>query len=472
MLGVLLGLAGIGVVLYLSRTPPTLPGVEDSTIVSPFDPDIVISARRRLGDKATRQALISLERVLDAPKQDPTAAVRARLAQAEIILLNTLSRRIALVLGATEHDLSSAINTDLADAEALIGDSSEDGEPAQVKRIRALLTLAQEKSDLGALANLDEDIASLVLASPLWRIPDAPVTSQLVESLRRVQDSTSLHESLLALALWRTGDMESARAILGEVLARADDMDAARAIQRAMTESAKPKPGSTTSADPGVEPKPPTPTQAPAPVTPAMLVQSGCQKVRNGKATEGLKLLRKALSDPSFDHGDLDLCMCFGEGFTSLREYNTALTWYRRALERSPRNRDALSGAAQAAESMRKKEDALALYRRLLEVDPKNEHAQSYVTGSEQVPSVSSDEIRSRVQPLWAKEEVACKATLFDFRETFTVRVSSQGKTSVSLGDPTNSAYECVSRFVREAEKTRFPSTKSGGTYQFTVKFD
>lgn len=238
--------------------------------------------------------------------------------------------------------------------------------------------------------------------------------SGLITSLRGVASPSTLHQSLLALALWRSGDDDGARTVLDGVLGRVGDMPAAKALRAALDQQAAEK-GEVLPPppEPPVEPVDPTaPPTDPRPTDPSgtrppsvrpppvssdqeaidNLIKTGCEKVRGNDALGGNKLLMQAV-DKRGDWRNFELCMCLGTGFSAQNNHDTALAWFKRAAQQSPHSRDALAGVARAAELAGKRLDAIEYYRKLLEVEPGNQAARNYLAKHDESNKPPPDDI-------------------------------------------------------------------------------
>lgn len=412
-LGVVFGIPGIRERLFnLGGDPPVAAkGDPKPAVAEPVEFAAARNAMRTLGVAKTRQAITDLERVVDDPERDPAVVAAAKLTQAEVMLLRVLSAQIALMLDTNNElplarELPLAVEADLGDAAALIEGAGASADPAQLARVRALLAVAQGRLDDASLAQATApELRTLVLGAVLWRDPKAPVPTGLITSLQGVPNPTALHTSLLGLALWRSGDDEGARKVLDTVLGRVGDMQAAIALRAALDRSAAEKgetlppppepppepvaePGEGTSQTPPEDPlrsdggatrppvRPPPPT--PANESTEAMIASGCQKVRGGDPDGGIKVLLQA-HDKLGGSRSLELCLCLGAGFLAKNTHDSALSWFKRAVAQSPANREAIAGAARAAELAGKHGVAVEYYRKLVEIEPGNQTARNYL---------------------------------------------------------------------------------------------
>lgn len=391
-------------VLNLGGRPPVV-AKNDTKAQAELPPEFATArnALRTLGDRETKRAISGLERIIDDANRDPAIVAAAKLQQAELMLYRVLSNQIALMLDPENSQYQRVVDADLPDAKTIVeGLADVEGLP----RVQALLLLAQGRPEGEVVAGLPEqarDIRALALGGPLWRDREAAVPSGLITSLQGVPNPTALHQSLLALALWRSGDDEGARKVLDGVLGRVGDMPTARALRSALEAAAAEK-GETLPPQPEPPPEPPAepvpgdtsdkPPSEPAGTTPRpqprptvasgdpdsieTLVSTGCQKVKSGDASGGIKLLLQAV-DKRGDSKNFELCMCLANGFLAQNNHDTALAWFKRAVGQSPANRDAIAGVARAAELAGKQSVAVEFYRKLLDIEPNNQQARNYL---------------------------------------------------------------------------------------------
>lgn len=417
--GVVFGVPSIREKVFnLGGGPPVVAKGDTKTAAAKEQPAEFAAARnamRNLGIRETTRTLSGLERIIDAADSDPADVAAAKLIQAELMLMRVLSSQIAVMLDPASSQAQMIIDSDVPDAAALVEGIGGAADKAALARVRVLLALAQGKPEADALAAVPADapgsreLRALALGAPLWKSRDAAVPSGLITSLQGVPNPTALHQSLLALALWRSGDDEGARKVLDGVLGRVGDMSAARSLRAALDQSAaekgevlppppeppveppsEPVPTDTPPSEPPTKadtprtprPTPPTPTPTPGLELDSIdaLIQTGCQKVRNGDATGGVKLLHQAVDKRgNFQH--FELCMCLANGFLAQNNHDTALAWFKRAVTQSPASRDAIAGAARAAELAGPQKETVAIeyYKKLLDIEPGNQAARNYL---------------------------------------------------------------------------------------------
>lgn len=109
----------------------------------------------------------------------------------------------------------------------------------------------QGKSYVDSLPEGDE-IQALVMSAPLWRGTVKSPSAGLITVLGRVPNSSSLCQSVLALALWNSGDRESAKDLLRKITERVTDHLVAGVLLASMS-----------SEEPVSEPNPSAPTEQP-----------------------------------------------------------------------------------------------------------------------------------------------------------------------------------------------------------------
>lgn len=400
-LGIVFGVPGIRERL-LNLGGDTQVAVKGDNLAPAVEPSEFAAARsamRTLGLAKTKQAITDLERIIDDSEREPAVVAAAKLTQAEVMLLRVLSSQIALMLDPDNRDLPRVIDADLADAGALVEGIVDSADPVQLARLGALLALAQGKFDAEVLRDVSApELRTLVLGAPLWRSAEAPVPGGLITSLQGVSNPSSLHQSLLALALWRSGDDEGARKVLDGVLGRVGDMSAAVTLRAALDKSAAekgevlpppPEPPPDPALVPQVPPEDPIRPESgdpaasrprPPPVADAtdVLISTGCQKVRSSDPDGGIKLLLQA-HDKLGGSRNLDLCLCLGAGFLAKNTHDSALSWFKRAVGQAPANREAIAGAARSAELAGKHGVAVEYYRKLVDVEPNNQSARNYL---------------------------------------------------------------------------------------------
>lgn len=376
------------------------------------------TAMRNLGLKESNKVEAALQRVIEDPQRSPEAVAQARLAEAELVLMRALACKIAVTIEPTAlgGQAQTRALEDPAQAGELLAAVGPAADPEQLRRVLALQALVAGQTP-GELPPGSEELAALIMGAPLWRGEVRSPPAGLITSLQRIANPSTLSQSVLALALWRSGDTEGAQALLRGIIERINDQPAASTIleaidrQNLVTENGDPEVAVPPS-DPETPPVDPPPVEPP-PVEPdtktgpgpvvrppsgpstqeraEVMVSTGCQKVRQGD-TAGIKLLLEAVDRHPETLKNFNLCFCLGAGFARQDSHDAALTWYKRALSLSPSNRDAVAGAARSAELLGRTSDALSYYKRLHNIDPSNAAANAYLNKHEGTPDQPPDE--------------------------------------------------------------------------------
>jgi predicted Zn finger-like uncharacterized protein len=365
------------------------------------------TAIHKLGLKDTDRGQAALQRVLDDKQRGPQAVAQAQLALAELVLMRALACQIAVALepAAMGGQAQARSTEDPPAAQDLLGGLGEPPDEVQLRRVKALQALVRGETP-GELPPDSEELAALVKAAPLWRGQVRTPPTGLITALSRLPRPSTLSESVLALALWRSGDEARARELLTRIVAQVPDQPVARTLldlldrqgivaENGDPEAATPPPNDTaadggeTPPEPPRTPTPPEPGKAPtkAEEPPAgerveVLVSTGCQKVRHGDPM-GVKLLLDAVARGANPMDNFNLCFCLGAGFARQNSHDTALTWYARAVKQSPTNRDAVAGAARSAELLGRTATAVDYYKKLRALDPENAAAHAYLAKHE-----------------------------------------------------------------------------------------
>ena len=90
-------------------------------------------------------------------------------------------------------------------------------------------------------------------------------------------------------------------------------------------------------------------------------------KVDSGDAAGGVDHLKRAIERRP---RDIDALTCAGQGFSALGRTNTALRYFERAIAVSPSYTPAVIGAAKMSAKLGRTSQAVSHYRRVLELDP------------------------------------------------------------------------------------------------------
>ena len=446
--GIVFGVPSIRAKIFDLGGPATVtqsdPGAGDPAASEDTTPQEVEQARkaiRNLGFKESNKVQAALQRVIDDPKRSPQAVGQAKLTQAELVLMRALACKIAVIIepaamGGQAQTRSVEDPTVAEELLAGIGEAAVDG--AQLQRVRALQALVNGQAP-GALPPDSDELAALIKAAPMWRGELRTPPAGLITSLQRLANPSTLSQSVLALALWRSGDVEGSRDLLRTILDRVGDQPAARTMLEALdrqdmlAENGDPElavPPSDPEPEPELPPEQPadptaagdTPTPTPAipgdtkagTVRPPpgvaqerveVLISSGCQKVRQGDPM-GVKLLLDAVDRGADPMQNFNLCFCLGAGFARQGSHDAALTWYKRAVTQSPSNRDAIAGAARSAELLGRTSAAVDYYKKLRGLDPGNAAAAAYLAkhdaGSHD-PAPPGDEPPGELMPIKPK---------------------------------------------------------------------
>ena len=372
-------------------------------------------AIRNLGFKESNKVQAALQRVIDDPGRAPGAVAQARLTLAELVLMRALACQIAVLLepaamGGQAQTRSAEDPIAAQELLAALGDSVDSDQLARVKALQALV----EGKPTATLPADSEELAALVKGAPLWRGELRTPPPGLLTSLLGLANPSTLSQSVLALALWRSGNVDDARTLLRKILDRVPDQPAARTMLEALdrqdmlSENGDPEaavPPSDPEPTPEPEPTPPPPvdpTPTPGdtkvavvrpPGTPPagaqekveVLVSTGCQKVRQGDA-QGVKMLLDAVDRGADPTQNFNLCFCLAAGFARQNNHDVAFSWYKRAVGVSPSNRDALAGAARSAELLGRTAVAVDYYKKLRMLDPGNAAAAAYLAKYDDSP--------------------------------------------------------------------------------------
>ncbi len=301
---------------------------------------------------------------------------------------------MALEPTAMGGDAQTCATEDPPVAEEVLAVLGQAGDPEQRVRVRALQTLVDGR--LPSAPPGSDELAAWIAAAPLWRGEVQTPPPGLITSLQQLASQSTLSESLLALAVWRGGDVERAQGLLRGLVDRVSDQPVARTLletldrQGMVNEQGDPEvavaaPPETVPEDPvavapGVTPAPAGDRTARpgAAQSVEVLVSDGCQKIRQGDP-RGIPILLDAVDKGADPQRNFNLCFCLGTGFAREGKHNPALTWYKRAVAQSPGNRDAVAGAARAAELLGRTTEAVGYYRKLRTLDPGNAAAVAYL---------------------------------------------------------------------------------------------
>lgn len=350
------------------------------------------------------RAEAALQGRLDEGTASAAGEAEMKLAQVELLATRALEHEIGLAAGAPPSE-GPVDDVERASQILVSLDGGDVVDRAHMRRVRAMLRLAQGRAAAEILPLLPEDgsgeVRQLVEASPLWRDPEAAVPEGVIEGLEGLADKSALAELALALAYLRAGDDARALAVAKAVLARVPAQPTALAVQaRAgggpgpVDDGKAPKDGkgdgkapADTKSDPpdaeaGDGKAPADDTKDDGKPKPAKtesvdsLIDRGCRLVESGDASGALDALRKAKARGS---NDLDLLVCMGQAHAKQGHARDALTSFEAALSKSPRYAAALAGAARASDKLGDTSGAVGYYRRLLAERPGDSKALAYV---------------------------------------------------------------------------------------------
>ncbi|MBK7828270.1 zinc-ribbon domain-containing protein [Nannocystis sp.] len=374
-------------------------------------------AIRNLGFKESNKVQAALQRVIDDPARAPGAVAQARLTLAELVLMRALACKIAVMLepAAMGGQAQTRSAEDPIAAQELLAALDDSVDADQLARVMALQALVEGKPTATLPAD-SEELVALVKGAALWRGELRTPPPGLLTSLLGLANPSTLSQSVLALALWRSGNVDDARTLLRKILDRVPDQPAAKTMLEALdrqdmlSENGDPE-AAVPPSDPEPTPEPdPEPTTPPAvdptptpgdtkvavvrpPGTPPagaqekveVLISTGCQKVRQGD-TQGVKMLLDAVDRGADPTQNFNLCFCLAAGFARQNNHDVAFSWYKRAVGVSPSNRDALAGAARSAELLGRTAVAVDYYKKLRMLDPGNAAAAAYLAKYDDSP--------------------------------------------------------------------------------------
>ena len=375
----------------VAQQPAQVTAGESPVEQAPADLSVADRAIHSLGLDETTRAHGTLQKMIDARESREESVDDIKLAQVELLLTRAVALRAAVSLDPTAVNGTARSRADedarwAADLLATI-DAEKVTDKERWGRTEGLHALVEGR--LGEAATLvpptATELAQVVKAAPLWQIADGPVPSGLIGGLQGLKDPSTLSRSLYALALWRSGDEEGAQKIVIGINQTVPDQPLAITLDRALaaaiaaegTEEAPVEVVAPKAGTPKVR-RPRTPSGGDDPTSgdPASLTPRGCEKVRGGDPTAGVKLLLAAIDANAMN---LETYLCLGEGYMKMGNTGSSLSFYSRAVKIAPKNKAALTGAAGAAAKLKRDAQALDFYKRLLAVDPSNEAAKSYL---------------------------------------------------------------------------------------------
>jgi predicted Zn finger-like uncharacterized protein len=395
------GVPGIRDKIFNLGQPTPVTKAEPTKAAAPAIPaedfKLARAATRTLGLKETNKAQTALEKIVEDPKRSPAAVAQAKHILAELLLTRALACQIAVALdpSAMSGEAQARGLEDPPAARELLDGLGPDAPPDAdtQSRITALQAIVAGQSP--AIPPGNDELTAIVRAAPLWRGQIKTPPSGLITSLQRLPTPSTLSQSLLALALVRSGDEQSARELLVEIVKAVPDQPVARTLidvldrQGMMNAQGDPEvvpatdPPPVIPTPPDPDPRPSEPGKAP-PRTIATndqieaMISAGCQKVRAGDP-DGVKVLLDAIQRGAKPTGNFNLSFCLGNGFARQNAHDTAFTWYSRAVDQSPSNRDAVAGAARSAELLGRTSVAVEYYKKLRTLEPSNATAAAYL---------------------------------------------------------------------------------------------
>lgn len=408
-LGILAIAAGVAIVFGVPSVRAKVFGpapapIEGTVEIPSIAGDLALADQsiRGLGLADTDRAQKALQKAIDERKDKGWPVDDLRLAQAELIFTRALAFRIAASLDPTAvaGTAKSRAQEDASWAGDLVAelDSARVSDRSRWGRVQGLLALVDGRAAdaLAALPPTGADELKLwATAAPLWLNADAPVPAGLIGGLQMLPGPSTLSLALQALALRRAGDLDGARAALGRARTGVADqplvmtleplLRASESVDEATAEGGE---APAESAEGGEGGGGGEDVRRPRPGTsggggdasdsgPEGLVARGCEAAEKGDAKEGVTLLLRAI-----DRGQkgLGVNLCLGAGYMRMANLGSALAFYERGLSIDGSNRDALAGAALAAERFGRKQKAIEYYKRLLAIEPGNEAAQAYLS--------------------------------------------------------------------------------------------
>lgn len=360
------------------------------------------AATRELGVANLARAEAGLQRRLDAGEDDPATVDAMKVALADLLLSRSIAYDIAAALDEGQREVyRGRARDDREDGERLIDSASGGPDVDRLGEVRALARLAGGRDAVEVLPLVPEgahETEWIVRGAVLWRDAAAPVPEGLVAGLQGIDPRSGLADAALALALVRAGDEPGARNLLERLLVRADDQIVGVALRERLGDPVVVAEAGEDTGDTGetgegegmIAKAPPIPGDTTPPPTEGggggssfeKTLERGCEAARNGSADAGIKLLLKAFDDRP---NDLDVLVCLADGYARQGANRQAADFYGRALDRSPKFKPALAGAAEVAVKTGATARATKLYETLLTVDPDHPDAKAFLAKQEKV---------------------------------------------------------------------------------------
>ncbi|MCA9657622.1 MAG: zinc-ribbon domain-containing protein [Myxococcales bacterium] len=383
---------------------PTAAPAKSQEALPPADLSVADQAIAKLGIDETTRAQSTLQKMIDVREQRSQPTEDIKLAQVELILTRALAFKIAVSLDPTavSGTARSRAEQDQRWATELLAslDEAKVEDRARWERIQALVALADNQ--VGEAANrvppTAGELALVVKAAPLWINSDGAVPPGLIAGLQGLPQPSGLARSLHALALWRSGDEEGAQRMVAALNQSVPDQPLAITLDHVLAEAiaadsggadevtdAVDDSGGGSNSGGGTKVRRPRGSGGSGGGSgedtsdPSTLTPRGCEKVRGGDPTAGVKLLLGAIDANAMG---LETYLCLGEGYMKMGNVGSSLSFYDRAVKLAPKSKAALAGAALAAEKAKRTAQAVDFYKRLLAVDPNNEAAKSFLAAN------------------------------------------------------------------------------------------
>lgn len=376
-----------------------------------------------LGVEAVSSAESALQLLVDRGELDQDSFARARIKQAELLAARGLSYQMAAVVEPEQAQRLRAAASDDLDAASRIldglGANAPKDDATKVVRARVRLLEGRSGEEVAALLPDDptaagadaEETSWVVKAAALWsdeqdtELAKRKLDEGVLAGLEGLEKPSALGQAALVLARIASGDEQGAQELAKRMEARAEDNPVAQAALGKLDAGEgdgdddgdeSEGGGDEAAADDGGElieddPKP-TPTKTKKPVASSTggggggasrfdaLLDKGCQQVKSGQASAGVKTLLKAFD---ISPNDLDVMACLAQGYEGMGNASSALTFYERVLSKSPNHRVGLRRGAALYAKRGRTEKALKLYKRLLKVDPNDATAKAYVAAND-----------------------------------------------------------------------------------------
>lgn len=344
-------------------------------------------------------ALRELESKLHAQMQREDLGQSAQ-SRARFLLIQLLTERaLQLSLAATlaPHDaqmLLDASRSDVMRARTLFeAESFKEVDPLRRQVVQLRLEFAEGRPLQEVRRLLPEQGApnseTLLKAAPIWRDAHDGISEgvlvaleESVETLNKAQSPSMLLQEALAVAQLRRGNHAVAQKWAKARLEVAISDPVALRVQDAATRQAAANKGMV--GDSGVEANnAATSTAEPkkkeedlSRLSVDNLIDRGCRLVERGASAAGIEILLHALER---DGQNLDVLLCLAQGYARSGDQAQSLRRFEQILQRSPKHRSALYGAATQAAAQGDHQRASKHYRALLDVEPGHGPASAYL---------------------------------------------------------------------------------------------